>query len=268
MHNINLPRTPFIPAIGLLAFVLSGIAAQAQTPTGDDTQDRNNKNHITIGAGAAYAPVFEGGDKYRLLPVPVIDASWGPFFADLRNGVGINAIDTKVVTVGASVVYLPGYRRRDVPNGIGKLSDSIGGRGFVALRASGFVATLGVTQGLTGGTKGLIADASLAYPITVTSRLMLIPSIGTTWADKKHNDRYFGVNTEQSLASGLPSFHAGSGFKDVSGILTASYRLTDHVDLSTSGGVTSLLGNVQDSPLVLHKTQPFGFAAVSYRFGL
>jgi outer membrane protein len=268
MHNINHPRSPIISVIGFLVFALSTTVAQAQTLTRDGTQDRNDKNHITIGAGAAYAPAYEGADKYRVLPVPAVDAVWGPFFVNLRNGIGINAIDTKFVTVGASVTYLPGYRRRDVPNGIGKLSDSVGGRGFVALRARGVTATLGVTQSLSGGTKGLIADASLSYPISVSSRLMLIPTVGTTWADKKHNDRYFGVNTEQSLASGLPNFHAGSGFKDVSAILTASYRLTDHFNLSASGGVTSLLGNVQDSPLVVHKTQPFGFMALSYRFGL
>jgi outer membrane protein len=201
------------------------------------------------------------------MPLPAIDVRWGPFFANFGDGIGINVIDTEFVTAGASVTFMPGYRRKDAPDGIGKLSVGAGGRVFVNLKAVGFVASLGATKGFAGGTRGVIADASLSYPVSVSPRLLLVPTIGTSWADKKHNDRYFGVDAAQSLASGLPQFQPGNGFKEASATLTAQYRLTDRISLGVSGGVTTLLGKVQDSPIVFHKTQPLGFLSLSYRFG-
>ncbi|MBB5684880.1 MipA/OmpV family protein [Sphingobium boeckii] len=250
-------RLQCIAAIAVLSFAVWGAAAKAQ----------QEKDHVIIGAGAGYTPAYQGADDYRIMLVPVIDVAWGPVFANLRDGIGINAIDTDFITVGASVTFMPGYRRKDAPEGIGKLSIGTGGRGFVNLKVAGFIATIGGTKGFAGGTKGVIADASLSYPIAISPRFMLIPTIGTTWADKKHNDRYFGVDAAQSLASGLPQFRAGSGFKDASAILSAQYRLADRISLGISGGVTTLLGKVQDSSIVFHKTQPLGFLSLSYRFG-
>lgn len=52
----------------------------------------------------------------------------------------------------------------------------------MSLEAGGVVATVGGTKTIAGGTKGTTADASLSYPIALTPRLTLIPTIGTTWA--------------------------------------------------------------------------------------
>ncbi len=261
------PRPRFIAALAMLSLIFWGASAQAQELAQVQEQDSGeDKDHIVIGIGAGYAPAYQGSDKYRALPVPVIDVSWGPFFANLQNGIGVNAIDTDHITIGASVTVMQGYRSKDAPDGIGKLSFGAGGRGFMDLKAAGFVATIGATKGFAGNTKGLIADASLSYPLAVTSRLTLVPTIGTTWADKKHNDRFYGVNSKQSLASGLPQFRAGSGFNDASFMLSAQYRLTERFSLGATGGVTTLLGKVKDSPIVFHKTQPLGFLSLSYRF--
>ena len=234
-----------LPAIG-----------RAQTP-----------DHVVIGVGAVHAPAYQGADDYRTLPIPVVDIVRGPFFANLRNGVGIHVVDTPTVTLGGSVAFLPGYRRRDAPDGIGRLSAGAGGRLFATVRAGGLVATLGGTQGFAGGTQGFIADANLAYPIVAGARLMLIPAVATSWADAKHNDRYFGVSARQARASGLPEFQVGQGFKDVTASLTASYRLNDRISLSASAGATALLGDAADSPLVFHKVQPRGLLSLSYRLG-
>jgi len=262
----NLISTSFCLAIAAVITTLSSPPALAQSQ-GQSGPEQQSKDHVVIGVGAGYAPAYQGAEDYRVMPLPVIDIAWGPFFANLRNGIGVNAIDTDHVTIGASVAVMPGYRSKDAPQGIGKLTFGAGARGFMNLKAAGFVATIGATKGFAGNTKGLVADLSLSRPVFVSSRFMLIPSIGTTWADGKHNDRYFGVNAVQSGASGLPQFRAGSGFKDASATLTVQYRLTDRISLGATGGVTTLLGKVQDSPIVAHKTQPLGFLSLSYRFG-
>src|SRR3546814_16040182 len=79
--------------------------------------------------------------------------------------------------------------------------------------------------------------------------MTVIPTIGTSWANGKHMNRYFGIDASEAIASGLPFYRAESGFKDVSGLITASYRLDSHWSLGATGGVTRLLGDAADSPL-------------------
>lgn len=239
---------------------LLSIPVMASWATAAQAQD-----HVVLGIGAAAAPVRQGARDYRVIPIPAIDIKKGWFFAGLRNGIGIEPIDTGIVTIGVSAVFVQGYRSRDVPQGIAKLSDGVGARLFANVRAGGFVATLGAVKVLSGGTEGFVADASLSRPIPISSRFTLTPTIGTTWADRKYNDGYFGITAAESLASGLPQFTADAGFKDVTGALTASYRLTGRFTLSATGSVSSLLSEVKDSPLVERKTQPFGIVALTYR---
>lgn len=224
-------------------------------------------DHLTLGVGVAHVPTYQGSDDYRTLPVPVIDLVSGPFYANLRDGVGIHVVSSDTLTIGGGVGVMPGYRRRDVPEGVDKLSFGAGARLFAKLNAGGVIATIGGMQGFAGGSKGFIADASLSYPIILSPRIQLIPSVGTSWADGKHNDRYFGIDAGEAAASGLPRFRAGSGFKDVSALMTANYRMTSRINLTASGGLTTLLGEVKDSPLVLRRTRPMGFLALTYRLG-
>ncbi len=266
--SVNGPiSTPFCLAIATALLTLSSVPSAAQSQNQVQPQQQRNGDHVVIGVGAGYGPAYPGAEDYRVMPLPVIDIAWGPFFANLRNGIGINAVDTDHVTIGASVAMMPGYRSKDAPRGIGELSFGAGARGFMSLKAAGFVATIGATKGFAGGTKGLIADASLSRPVFVSSRFMLVPTVAASWADGKHNDRFFGVNAAQSRASGLRQYRPGSGFSDASAMLTAQYRLTDRISLAATGGVTTLLGRVKDSPIVAHKTQPLGFVSVSYRLG-
>jgi outer membrane protein len=223
-------------------------------------------DHIAIGAGVAYMPAYIGSDKYRAQPLPAIDIKYGRFFVNFQDGIGATLIDNETLTIGAGVVMADNYRTKDAPRGIGNLPFGAGGRGFVKLRQFGFEAVLGGTKIFAGSTKGFVADASLSYPIMISERFMLAPSIGTTWGDRKHLNRYFGVNARQSVASGLRQYSTGSGFIDAKAEIHAMYRLTDRISLGAAGGVTTLVGDIKNSPIVKEKTRPFGLMFVSYEF--
>ncbi len=252
------PRLLALAPLSVLVFWSAPAHAQ------DQGQDQD---HVVVGLGASYGPAYDGADTYRVMPIPAIDVKKGRFFANFHDGVGLDVLESDHLTVGAGLVYMPGYRQQDVPKGVDRLKMGVGGRVFASLKEGGFVGTVGITQDIVGGTKGLIADTSLSYPISVTDRFTVIPSIGASWANGKYNDGYFGVDRTEATASGLAQFQAGSGFKDASAMLTLSYRLTDRINLGVTGGVTSLLGDDQNSPLVVHKTGPMGFFSLSYRLG-
>ncbi|WP_334185968.1 MipA/OmpV family protein [Novosphingobium sp.] len=244
-----------------------GAVAQAQEAADLPQAASASADHVIIGMGTAVMPVYQGADDYRVLPLPALDIAQGQFFVNLRDGAGVKAIETRDVTLGASVAMTQGYRRRDVPDGVRGVDFGAGARIFGSFRAGGVTATIGGTRGFAGGTRGVTVDGSLAYPVAVSTRVMLIPAAIVTWANGKYNDRYFGISAREAAASGLSQFEAGSGFKDASGTLTIVYRLTDRLSASATGGVTSLLGDVKNSPLVEHKTQPSGFLALTYRLG-
>ena len=249
------PKSPrLVASLAMLAAPVTLSAAQAQ-------------DHIVLGAGVAATPAYQGSKDYRVLPIPVIDIKQGWFFANLRNGVGVEPIDNETVTVGASAVFVPGYRRRDVPQGVDKLSNGAGVRLFTTLRTGGFVATVGGVEVVSGGSKGFVADGGLSYPIRASSKVTLTPTLGATWADSNYNDRYFGVSASEAALSGLPRFTAGSGLKDASATLTASYRVTDQISLSATGGVTWVLGDLKGSPLVQKTEQPLAMLTLTYRLG-
>src|SRR3546814_17847592 len=93
--------------------------------------------------------------------------------------------------------------------------------------------------------------------------MTVIPTVGTSWANGKHMNRYFGIDAGAALASGLPLYRAGSGFKDVSGLVTASYRHAAHWSIGANGGVTRLLGADADSPQNHRRWQANSFMSVA-----
>lgn len=245
---------------------LSGVATACFMVAWTSTAAAQDADHLVLGAGVLARPDYQGSDHYRVQALPVIDVRKGRVFANLANGVGVTLVETDNVTVGVSAMYMPGYRRRDVPSGIDKLSLGVGPRVFASVQGGGVIAALGVVKGVSGGTKGVLADASLSYPMQLSPRVSLTPNLGATWSDSKHNDRYFGVNAAEAQASGLPAFSAGAGFKDVFASVTLAYRLTDRIALSATAGGTTLVGDIKDSPLVRETTQVTGVLAAAYRF--
>lgn len=242
-------------------FVLGALAVSTTT----NAQDRA-PNRAVIGVAAVYAPAYQGADDYRLMPFPVIDVAYGRFFAGGRKGVGYTVVDGPQLKVGAAATYVPGYRRRDAPTGVGRLDGGAGLRLAADMRLGGVMATVGATEVVSGDVDGMLVDAGLAYPIRVSDRLSLTPSVSATWADSQYNRAYFGISAAQSAASTLPVYRPGGGVKDVSIALGANYRLNDKVSLAATASLSRLTGDARNSPIVVDPSQPAAVLSVAYRF--
>lgn len=253
-----------------------GAAAQEAPPSADaplmgpeegpDGPGGPGGDHIAIGVGGMYQPAFVGAKKYRFQPLPAIDIKQGMFFANFQNGIGLAPVDNDILTAGVGITMMDNYRKKDVPTGIDRVKFGGGVRGFVTVKQLGFEATVGVTQGVVGGTKGMIADFNLARPIMVNQRVFLMPSVTARWANAKHSNRFYGVDAQESAASGLAQFRPGSGLLDAQASLGLMYQFADHISFGMIGGAQTLLGDNSDSPIVKKKTAPFGLGFVSYSF--
>ena len=228
--------------------------------------ERRDSDHWTLGTGVAATPRFQGSDEYKVQPLPLIDVKYGRFFAKVGDGIGVNVIETSTFTAGVSVNWMQGYDDDDVPEGIHGVDTALGGRLFGSARFKGVVATLAATQAITEKERGLLINAGLAYPISVTERLKITPSLGTSWANGKYMNSYFGVDSSEAAASGLAQYEPTSGFKDISFRVNASYRVTGSISAAGSIGLTHLLGKAGDSPLVKQRTQPLALMGITYTF--
>lgn len=228
--------------------------------------ERRDTDHWTLGAGVAATPRFQGADTYKAQPLPLIDVKYGRFFAKVGDGIGVNVIETPMFTAGVSVNWMQGYDADDVPEGVHGVDAALGARFFGTVRFKGVVATLAATQAVTEKERGLLVNAGLAYPISVTERLRITPSLGTSWANGKYLNGYFGIDSSEAAASGLARYEPTSGFKDVSFRLNASYRITDRINAVGSAGFTHLLDKAGDSPIVKRRTQPLALMGLTYTF--
>jgi MipA family protein len=250
----------------LSAGLVMAVDAKAQVVEEAEAPPPPSPDHIVVGAGLGVVPTYQGSSDFRVLPLPAIDIRQGWFVASMFNGVGVVLDPSDNVSITGGIGFVQGYRKRDVPQGIDSLSDAAGMRFTFNLREKGMMATVGVTRSM-GVTDGTVVDASLGYPIRVGAKLTVIPSIGTSWADRRYTDGYFGVSSIEASRSGLAAFSAGAGFKDVGGGVAANYRLTPRWAVTASTRVTHLLGDAADSPIVDSRTNVSGIFAISYRFG-
>ncbi len=221
---------------------------------------------LTAGVGVAVSPAFAGAEDYRVRPLPIVEFERGALFANFRDGVGYRIVDDDNIELGASLAIVPGYRRRDMPEGIRGLSAAAGVRLFARASTGPVSASVGATRSVAGGTGGTVVDATLAYAAPLTRELVLIPSVGLAWANRRHNDRYFGITPREAAASGLSAYRAGSGLTEFSAGVTGIYRLGDTTSLSLGGRATRLANDAADSPLVERRTGFSAFGALSFRF--
>lgn len=245
-----------------LALVLLGLSGLSFLGTAQaDGQDR-----VTLGAGVAAIPRYDGSDEYKGRTVPIVNAQIGRFYARTEDGVGMNLIQTKNLTLGAGLNMMWGYGGDDVPPGIGGLPDAIGARLGLSTNIDGAVFGIAATRAVTHQDRGLLVDSRVSYPYSLTDSVRLTPSVGASWGSQQYMDSYFGIHEDQARQSGLTTYQPSSGLKDVSARVVVNYAVTERLNLISLVGTSRLVGEAADSPMVRQKTQFRTLVGGSYAF--
>jgi outer membrane scaffolding protein for murein synthesis (MipA/OmpV family) len=252
------------------AFLLAPTDAHAQ-----EAADGGDWN-VVLGAGAIYAPDFEGSKDNEVLPFPYLSVGYKDI-AYLRGPeIGVNIIRIKPAeNMKISVGPLARYRRdrtekrNDALIGLGKVDTSIEVGGAARFDVGPAWLEMSLAKDVAGGHDGLVGIATGGADFDLSDDLSLSLSATTTWADDKYMQTYFGVTPAQATRSRLPVYTAGQGIKDVGANLGLTYQLTDHWMIAATGGYTRLLGDAKDAPLVRFRGSPDqwqGGVFVAYRF--
>ena len=260
-------RTAFLAATAVAALLPTLAHAQNDGPQAETVFDGD---YLTIGVGGFYGPSYEGSDDYILFPAPVIQGNIkGVAITPRTGGFALDFIpDAKDAKVGFSLGPVANIRRDRVTKikdtvvrRLGKLDTAIEVGGSAGVTVYDLVTgydsvtfSADARWDVAGAHKGMLWGPSISYFTPVSKGAAINLAVGAEHMDRDFANYYFTVSPAGSVASGLPTFQAKSGWKNFG--VNALVGVDFDGDLTNgglagfvTGGYTKLLGDAKRTPL-------------------
>ncbi|WP_117189965.1 MipA/OmpV family protein [Rhizobium terrae] len=282
MFSIRRDKRRFSPFAISAVIGMVGMASNARTadyataepvpePSFDnarfEAKQPKRKWSLIVGAGAAYEPEYEGSGDFKVSPVPFVVFTYGDWLEIDPRGISATIFQENNLSFSANIGWESGRDQDDHERlrGLGDIdfAVTVGAKASYEWGPVEFYATVDQT---IDGSESLLGTFGLEYSAPVTEKLILGASAEAIVANDKHMQAYFGVNSSQSAASGLPEYKAKAGLKRVNVSASATYLLTENWLVRSEVGVGFLTGDAADSPIVEEKTQPSASIFVGYNF--
>ena len=212
--------------------------------------------------GAAALPSWEGADDFR--PVPFVVARFSAF----GFGAEIEGLEGRLDLARNSPFRIGPTGRFVLPRNsaivddaavraLPTISSAFEVGGFVgvalpirALREGVFRGTFSARHDVTGSHDGLnmTIDAEAFFALHRVFRMGL--GVNASFATANYMDTYFSVEPQDAAASGIPSFRARGGARDVGGEAYGILSFHEHFALFGRVAYNRLLGDAEQSPIV------------------
>lgn len=95
--------------------------------------------------------------------------------------------------------------------------------------------------------------------------LTVYPSFGVTWQDKKYNNYYYGISTQESARTTLDAYQAKSGFSPFVSAM-ATYDLSQNFELFAHQRIDWLSSTQKQSPLTDGSLDSTTRLGINYKF--
>lgn len=257
-----------------LSSLLLWSAAWAGFPFTLAAQDRPRTEwDVTLGAGAAVRPTYEGSDRYILSPVPFANIIWQDTVSLGMDGLSAYWRGGNF-RVGGGLTYSTGRQQStgtfqqgdDRLYGLGDIPGALGVKGFADYTFSLVNISASITKFTASGNDGVLVNFGIGVPYKLTDDITLTARVSANWADQNYMQTYFGITPTQSMNSGYAQYNAGAGIKDVNFGLGARYRFSEHWLLALDARLMQLTGDAANSPIVYSKTGAAFMSALAYHF--
>lgn len=272
-------------ALPLAALVT--VPAHAQDQPVDPYRDT-----VTVGAGVAAVPDYEGSNDYRIVPVPAaIGAIKGYGFVLAGNQLSVDLIKDRpgpVWDFQAGPTVQLNFNRSSSGNiddlrvrALGKRATAVELGGYVGLGKTGVLTspydklsvTLGYRHDVSGVHDSGIWSPSITYFTPLSHKAVIGLFASADIVERGYAQTYYGVSQVQSAVSGLPVYVAGGGHKNWTLGAIGSYSLTGDLlhGIKVVGGATygRMEGDIARSPLVAiagSRDQWLGTLGLAYTF--
>jgi outer membrane protein len=239
----------------ILSAALACSAHGQNTPFVIDTQP----NYFAVAGGAA--PDYVGSNDYKFVAGAAGRLTFGNhrYVELVATQLSGNLIDHEYWRLGPALNFR--FGRNDVDDPVVDRMTDIDGAFELGL-AGGAELTNGVNRryrfrvnadllfDVSGEHEGFVANLAMRYWIPMGKAFDLGLGVGTSYASENFNETYFGVNATNSSLSGLSTFNAGSGIKDVNGLLALVMHLNPKWHIAAGLRYQKLLSDAADSPVV------------------
>lgn len=247
-------------------------------------------DYVTIGGGVAVSPSYEGSDNYTFSPLPVVLGSIGGVdFQPRGPGIAFDFIpdqtDAKVDFIFGPVVRARFDRQNSIQDpvvrSLGELDFALEVGPFAGIQVNrvlnpydSLTAQVDLRWDVAGAHDGMVIFPSLTYFTPLSRSIVTTLAISAEHVDNDYADYYFSISPAGSAASGLPTFAATSGWKNVG---VTSLTAIDLDGDATNGGFSlillgsysRMLGDPKRSPVTSIRgsaNQFFGALGVGYTF--
>lgn len=240
-------------------------STSASLPSPVEVADRDI---VTVGAGAAVIPDYEGSNDYEVIPVGVIRGQiHGISFNTRGTYLYVNLIpgSDKVHFDAGPIIGARFNSRRHVRDPViamlprRKTAIEIGGFAGFSLHGitnpyDTLAFRLDVTHDINGAHKSTLVSPNIEFSTPLSRRTYAGANLGLEFVGKKFADYYYTITPADSLASGLPVFNAGGGLKNWKAGLLLDQSITGNlvhgISIFGVGQYSGLLGDFKRSPIV------------------
>lgn len=255
-------------------FLIGFLSTTALLLASNASAQQTGESEVTgiVFAGVATTPQYEGADEQQVIPLAAGEVRWGERYLALEGtALRANILESPTFAFGP-VANLTFGRDRKIDSlpvrALGVIDDAYEVGAFGAVRFGSLMKDGDALQLRLQGLRdvsdvhdGWIGQVALSYRLPVSAKLQLTSEVSAQFADDSYARTYFSVAPAASLASGLPSYAAQGGLKDVGASLTAIYGVSNKVSLIGFAGYRRLLGDFADSPVVAREGDVDQFTA-------
>jgi outer membrane protein len=238
--------------------------------------------HGHLSLGGAVVPDYEGSKDYMPAPVWAGKLGYDDYYVEVQGPKLRANVMPAVLPFGFEFGPALAYRfgRDDVEDG--RVDDLRDVDGTIALGAFAKIYTSSLLQpgdelafgiesltGIGDDRDGTTIEFGPSYGFSPWERVRLGFKLSATYADDRYTETYFGIDADNARRSGFRAYDADGGIKDIGFSVNASYQWTEHWGVTGMVGVTRLVGDAADSPIVDDAgsaTQGVAALGLSYRF--
>jgi MipA family protein len=261
----------------------------AQEPAGNQAQDSQFTApdwNVNVGAMAFTYPRYPGSDEYRVVPFPLVNASFrervylGPSSTGIGFALGAYPFYTSRVRLAVELGAQDSRpaSRADPLAGMDDRDAVATGGASLSYRTGAFEGILAVSQGVNDGA-GLIQTTRVVYS-RLLGKVMLSAAAGAALANGRQMRREFGITDEEAARrqvlinpgdGGLEpddgrAYRPEGGLRHLGAGLSLIYPMSRRWSLIGLAGMEWLADEAAKSPLVRRREQFAGGMGVGYRF--
>jgi outer membrane scaffolding protein for murein synthesis (MipA/OmpV family) len=243
------------------AFLTTSVIAEMQPDT------------LSVGAGIMVKPRYAGSSGVKIVPIPMLNASYSLaesqrlYWQGLEAGYAYQATENFEIGLAAGIDMGRDTQDDDKLYGLAEVDKTLElGPVLTYKWNENWKLQAQTKTDITGnGHNGSVARAKVGYSTMLGRGFILGANAGVTMASADYMESYFDVPASAARAD-RPSYDANAGLHSLNLGANMVYPVAGKWSVLANVGADYLVGDAADSPLVQQNLQPRVLVGLSYRF--